>query len=330
MALRNTQKRARSYCFTLNNPTDEETDMLKDVDCKFIGFGREVAPDTGTPHLQGFITLNNARTLTGMKKIPGFERAHLEVMRGSHQQNMIYISKEDKEPFTKGEVPTPGKRNDIHSVVEKLRDGTSLTDLVQEDNDAAAVFVKYPHGLALLESKLTRDRTKAPSVIWLYGETGVGKTRCVMEFSRDNRLSIWTSNSSLQWFNGYAGDEVALFDDYRPERGTFSFLLRLLDRYPLNVPIKGGFVKWIPEFIFITTPRDPRETWSKRTEEDLRQLERRITHIIEIRSFEPARRGIQSLLQSALDSRNSDEPALRRGTDGLGNDGVGLRPRLTV
>jgi len=38
---------------------------------------------------------------------------------------------------------------------------------------------------------------------------------------------------------------------------TFPFFLRLLDRYPIEVPIKGGHANWIPEVIIITCPRPP-------------------------------------------------------------------------
>lgn len=47
----------------------------------------------------------------------------------------------------------------------------------------------------------------------------------------------------------------------------------------MQVPIKGGFVNWIPEIIIITTQKSIRDTFvgEYRTDEDLRQLERRVT-----------------------------------------------------
>lgn len=81
------------------------------------------------------------------------------------------------------------------------------------------------------------------------------------------------------WFDGYEGQEVAVFDDFRPWWCRFDYLLRLLDRYPMKVPIKGGFVNWIPEIIIITTQKSIRDTFTGeyRTDEDIRQLERRVT-----------------------------------------------------
>ena len=47
----------RRFCWTLNNYTDDDVDVLqKDLAelCKFAIFGREICPTTGTKHLQGF------------------------------------------------------------------------------------------------------------------------------------------------------------------------------------------------------------------------------------------------------------------------------------
>ena len=47
----------RRFCWTLNNYTEEDVDVLqKDLAelCKFAIFGRETCPNTGTKHLQGF------------------------------------------------------------------------------------------------------------------------------------------------------------------------------------------------------------------------------------------------------------------------------------
>lgn len=36
-----------------------------------------------------------------------------------------------------------------------------------------------------------------------------------------------------------------------------SFILKLLDIYPLKVPTKGGFANWVPDIIFITSNMAP-------------------------------------------------------------------------
>lgn len=79
-------------------------------------------------------------------------------------------------------------------------------------------------------------------VIVLIGPTGVGKTRWVVEMALERRASLWTYSSG-GWFDGYEGDEIALFDDFYGEESSIKWdmLLKLCDRYPMKVPVKGGF-----------------------------------------------------------------------------------------
>lgn len=101
----------------------------------------------------------------------------------------------------------------------------------------------------LISAKVCRD----VSVYVLWGKPGTGKTRIVF----DTFPSLWiASDPTLQWFNGYNGEDVVLLDDYRGEASD-SFLLRLLDRYPMLVPTKGGFVPWVPTTIIIASNLSP-------------------------------------------------------------------------
>lgn len=70
-----------------------------------------------------------------------------------------------------------------------------------------------------------------------------------------------------------------IIDDYRADFCKFSELLRLLDRYPYQIQIKGGTRNLLAKRIFITSPKCPLDIWENRTEEELGQLTRRITKI---------------------------------------------------
>lgn len=59
------------------------------------------------------------------------------------------------------------------------------------------------------------------------------------------------------WFDGYEGQDDVLMDDYQCSMLDREFFLRLLDRYPMQVPVKGGFVEWRPKRIIITSNHNP-------------------------------------------------------------------------
>ena len=45
----------------------------------------------------------------------------------------------------------------------------------------------------------------------------------------------WSNYDTLQWFDGYEGQLVAIVEDFRKDQCKFAMLLRVLDRYELNV-----------------------------------------------------------------------------------------------
>jgi len=95
----NAARRARGWCFTLNNPTDdEEAYVLETCECgvhgevKWYVFQREEG-EAGTPHLQGAIRWDNAKTFANAKDAVS-RRAHMEVMRQS-KASQDYCSKSE-------------------------------------------------------------------------------------------------------------------------------------------------------------------------------------------------------------------------------------------
>ena len=90
-------KRARGWCFTLNNYTQESEDAVRTYGSsegvRYLGFGREVG-ENGTPHLQGFVYYANPRTFNSVRKqLP--HGCHIEPCKGSMEQNFQYCSKDD-------------------------------------------------------------------------------------------------------------------------------------------------------------------------------------------------------------------------------------------
>jgi len=62
---------AKRWCFAWNNCADDDTNLIKNaIDSnwfKCIVYGKETAPTTGTPHLQGFFVLNDKKRLNFIK-----------------------------------------------------------------------------------------------------------------------------------------------------------------------------------------------------------------------------------------------------------------------
>lgn len=286
--------RATNFCWTLNNYTEEEVKQIKGAFCGdhpirivWLIFGKEIAPTTGTPHLQGACCIGRQVAFSTISRTwPGFKRVSMRIMGGTPLDSLSYCSKEDTNPFQYGVCPISeqGKRNDLVSAIERVLSGSSMRQIANSgDMEAVISFVKHHKGLTLLRSATQHQRQEPPTVVWLYGHTGTGKTRAAIElgtfFGPDE---WWISAGGLQWFDGYDGQTVAILDDFRTKHCEFSMLLRILDRYSLRVPFKGGFIDWLPRYIVVTAPMEPKFMYNLHRDEDIKQLERRCTHIIHL------------------------------------------------
>lgn len=278
--------RVKDFCFTIFG-TDEELEKYWAWFEKHPGnptwfiVGREVCPDTRKKHLQGAMVLGKRVSFKVLKQWFPFKRAHIEPMRGEPVDSQKYCQKEgDFLEF--GTCPAP-KAKPLDQAIEDIRAGKPLSEIARVNFQGSRALVIHGRGLQQLESVLTPVRTTPPVCLWLYGPTGVGKTRTAFEVGErycQLATSPWISaDQELRWFYGYYGQPVAIFDDFRPKKIRFDFILRLTDRYPFTVPLKGSSVNWAPKLIFFTTPCDIATTFAAREQyraEDLRQLRRRI------------------------------------------------------
>ena len=172
----------------------------------------------------------------------------------------------------------PGKRSDINVVREIANTGGNMRQIAEASN----TYQSLMFGQKLLNIK-PPTRNWDPIVIWVHGNSGSGKTKACIDRAKELKKEYWISNSTFQWFDGYDGQEVVIFDDFREDQCKLQYLLRLTDKTPMRVPIKGGFVDWVPRFIFFTSvlPLDDAFTCESHDQENM-QFKRRIIGTIEI------------------------------------------------
>jgi len=132
--------RAKHWCFTLNNYSQENVDRIIDNSSFFdyIIFGKEVG-DSGTPHLQGFVSFpNRVRRSVCVEKIG---QAHFTVAR--NVDNSIQYCKKDGDFVELGTRPSaPGTRNDLESF--KLAVLGGCIDMKKLRQDFSEIVAKYP------------------------------------------------------------------------------------------------------------------------------------------------------------------------------------------
>lgn len=273
--------RARAVAFTLNNPEQSDSDHLRDEyvngRIEYCIYQFEVGTNGGTRHIQGYARAKSARTLEQWKSVIG-RRAHIEFARGTPQQNIRYCTKDEtrepgSDPIEHGDRPNQGGRTDLAAVAAAVTQTRSLQAVAEE---FPADFIRYSSGIQRYFSITdTRKRLWKTAVFWFHGPTGTGKS---LEAHTRFPDAYWKMGTN-KWWDGYTGEDAVIIDDYRRDFSTFAELLRLFDRYPMRVEIKGGSVPFLAKTIVVTTSKDPYDTWEGRSDEEIQQLIRRIDEI---------------------------------------------------
>lgn len=281
--------KARNYVFTVNNYTKK---MLNDFHHvakslkkhKYISYGLEIAPTTGTKHIQAYIQLNDSQGYTflhnyfNLKKRNKLVKFHIEVAKGTAKQNKDYNSK-DGEYFEFGEPKKQGKRSDLLLLKKEIsKNPKHLNKIVRKDDVTNNQQLKFLQNIQqyYFEHRNPKD---PPIVLWIYGKSGIGKTKLIYD-TFDDVCAV----SSYSWIGtGYQQNECLLFDDFRKSDISFNELLKITDRYPFTVFYKGGQIPLNSKYIIFTSPRSIQQTYGHtygfEDDEALEQLTRRVKQI---------------------------------------------------
>lgn len=251
-------ERSRAFCFTLNNFTPEEVEKVKAWDCKYLIFGKEVGA-SNTPHLQGYVSFENQKQLKALKKLS--DRAHWEIARGTPKQASEYCEK-DGDVFQKGTRPLSQVEK---GALEKDRWATALKCVQEgklEEMDPQILCqhlrqVEYAAAQILGKRKLSEVDGEFENQ-WMVGPPGCGKSRK----ARDENPGAYIKDPKERWWDGYAGEEVVIIDDfdkYQLQQG--GDMKRWCDRYPFRAAVKGGYLMIRPRKIVVTSNYSIDDIW---------------------------------------------------------------------
>lgn len=183
--------RVRSWTFTLNNYAKgtRHWDCVELCDSSVYAiFGYERAPETNTPHLQGYIRFKDARTLSRLRKV--CPTAHFEPAKGSKKRNYIYCSKGGV--YVEFGEPYELKEKVSDQVARMIREGATLEEISE----------LYP-GFALLHRRTI--------------QSAIRPTTQVTEIIRceENEVSLHTPEGSTVSVNPelYNGEDVMILQD---------------------------------------------------------------------------------------------------------------------
>ncbi len=249
---------SRSWCITVNNY--EYIPTALPAYGRYCILAKEHSTNTSTsatitPHLQGYLELTRP---CGMIHVQNWlhAKAHLEVRKGSRVQARDYCRKEDSHPLELGEWRDGGQgtRTDINSL---FADAKKLKPIVKIAKKHKGTYMRYFKAVQHVIQLFGRPGLRHDLRVSLFlGIPDSGKTWAA--HAEDPDLYAVPLGKAL-WFDNYTGQKTILIDDFCGEMPLVD-LLRLLDIYPVLLPVKGSFV-WLRATRVIITSNTPLEEW---------------------------------------------------------------------
>lgn len=254
--------RTKNYCFTLNNWTDDEVERWKAVDVQYLHFGKEIGPENGIPHLQGFFVLKNVKTLSAAIKWINIPRTRLAQCRGTAEQNIVYTGK-DQNVFRKGRPPMTKQEQGALGANHYDRNRVAMEEGREDDVDAEIRCMRPKLMDEHRARALKRIKLEPVDRIhdWFYGPTHCGKTETAIKISEET--TGYEKTLDEKYWNGYLDQDVVYIDDVDHKHvGWLQRFKTMAHRHPFTATFKyEGARKIRPKRIVITSNYRIEELW---------------------------------------------------------------------
>jgi hypothetical protein len=201
-----------------------------------------------------------------VKAAIGNNTAHIEKRRGSQDEAIAYCRKEDETTVAgtvvewgTRKVNEAGKRTDLEVFIGEARSGTPLSDIIFLHPEVASRSLSWCKEICNIIQKRTAPVWRDVLVVFIWGVTGTGKTRRIMQEYPDLYKADQGGPGERLWFCGYGGEETLLIDDFYGDNSciTLPVLLNLLDGHKIRLNVKNGHAWAAWKRVFITSNQSP-------------------------------------------------------------------------
>lgn len=239
--------RSRKWLITINNPAEHGFDHARIraavLDLPGILYWclcDEQGDECETLHTHVFFVCQNQLTHTQVDaRFPSF---HRDIAYGKCKENRAYVLK-DGEKFNKqedgsysykdtgghlheginfsdtfeegGEMPIEqqGKSRDADKIVELVKSGATNEEIVNAVASAYRDLEKVERVRSMYRDAQFKDSWRELEITYIFGKTGSGKTRSVMD--KYGYANVYRVTDYKHPFDTYDGQDVIIFEEFR-------------------------------------------------------------------------------------------------------------------
>jgi hypothetical protein len=272
---------------------------LEQLSFDYACLADELSP-SGTFHTHIYVYANAPIRFSRIKKL--FPSAHIEKARGTSRENREYVQKSGKWSadekadtridgtfqelgiFPTERVSAEDKKEKLHSMVEN---GMSAKEIIDTDKDYIYRLRNIDDFIQLSRFEKYREVIRDVEVVYIYGDTGTGKTRGIYKKHNNKDICRVTSyRSNGNYFDAYNGESVLVFEEFNSQI-PIEEMLNFTDIYPLMLPARYQDRVASYTTVYITSNKKLESQYIEVQHSNPKTWEaflRRITKIIEYKS----------------------------------------------
>lgn len=245
---------SRKWQITINNPIEKGfthnklKETLSGMKSVIYWCMADEIGENGTYHTHLYIQGRGGINFSTIKK--RFDGGHFEMAKGTALQNKDYVSKtgkweNDKKKETQvpdtfeewGDLPIErqGARNDLADIYSMIKQGLSNFEIIEQVPDIMFQLDKLEIVRQTIRDAEFSDIWRDLHVEYLFGDTGTGKTRSIMDSY--GYKNVYRVTDYKHPFDGYMGQDVILFEEFRSSI-SLGDMLKYLDGYPVVLPCR--------------------------------------------------------------------------------------------
>ncbi len=209
--------------------------------------------------------------------------------RSKELRYLVHVDHPSKYQYPIDEVEGPlkqileclltGTSKQSADIFQMVLDGKSNFDIIKIYPSAYTKLAQIDQLRQMVVREKYKNQWRDLEVTYIWGESGTGKTRSVMEkYGYEN---VYRVSSYDHPFDQYKGQDVILFDEFRSSLGLAD-MLSYLDGYPLELPCRytNRQACYTKVYIISNIPLSRQYGWMiEREYESVKAFYRRIHHV---------------------------------------------------